>query len=235
MHIQPQFLPPKPFQIPAVRVAGYPCNMRGCVILQALNWLAHAMAAAQLQHSLPTSLVIWGASMGASGWHSHLSSTLNPNHLDKPELKHICTCWEPSFDTSVVYLNLLLSKGPQEAVLWGCYISFCFWWIPLITHLDWNWVKFVSLLSILCFKHDTPILKVWTRFGHSCPLSAQLWKLLEISEGHAINVLVIEQGSINSYRRCQDVTRNKMTLKLIHLSAFATALQFIVPELLYKY
>lgn len=61
------------------------------------------------------------------------------------------------------------------------------------------------------------------------------WKLLEISEGHAINVLVIEQGSINSYRRRQDVTRNKMTLKLIHLSAFATALQFIVPKLLYKY
>lgn len=158
-----------------------------------------------------------------------------PNQLDKPELKHIYTCWEPSFDTSVVYLNLLLSKGPQETVLWGCYISFCFWWIPLITHLDWNWVKFVSLLSILCFKHDTPILKVWTGFSHSFPLSAQLRKLLEISEGHAINVLVIEQGSINSYRRRQDVTRNKMTLKLIHLSAFATALQFIVPKLLYKY
>lgn len=76
MHIQPQFLPPRPFQIPTVRVAGYPCNMRRCVILQALNWLAHAMAAAQLQHSLPTSLVTGGASMGASGWHSHLSSTL---------------------------------------------------------------------------------------------------------------------------------------------------------------
>lgn len=58
MHIQPQFLQPEPFQIPTAYAPGYVCTMSGCVILQGLIGLAHAIAAARLQHSLLTSLAI---------------------------------------------------------------------------------------------------------------------------------------------------------------------------------
>lgn len=79
MHLQPPFLPPKPFQIPTADVPGYLCTMRGCVFLQALNVLTHAISAAQLRHSPPTSLAIWDASVGSSGWHRCLSSTVVQN------------------------------------------------------------------------------------------------------------------------------------------------------------
>lgn len=182
--------------------------MRRCVILQALNRLTHATAPAR-----PASLHRhWRCQHGLK-WLTQMSE-LNcyPNWLDHTELKHVYTCCEPTLDTPVGVSSLFESHcGGGESKEWmtSCnYQTSCFQkgprkllpsafvGYPLFRHLVLNWVKFVSSLSILYFKHSMPILKVWARFSHSCSLSSQL---LEISVVHAGIVLVTKQHSINTY------------------------------------
>lgn len=179
LRIQPRLLPTRPLQIPAARSPatcgpwedGWSPDLNGLLTLQpsfsTACWpppLFETPAPAQVADTDVSAQPL--PKLARPRWASARLYVLWALS------RCICKCTSPlhitpwgrgwyGINDHLQLLNLLFSKGPQEAVLWGCHVSFYFWWLPLIRHLDRNQVKFVRSLPRLYFKHGVQVLKVW--------------------------------------------------------------------------